>query len=180
MSHSTIDTAAPAAPRPKSQPSAAKQALQALASLRLTVVLFALSVVLVFVGTLAMMESGIWTVVKAYFRSLYVWVPFQVFVNFGRVFQLVPDGTAVGGSFPFPGGWTLGAALLANLIAAHLTRFRLTWRRSGILILHAGLAILLVSELITGLFAAEGRMVIGQGETVNYVQSTQEQELAVI
>jgi ResB-like family len=179
MSHSTIDTAAPAAPRPKSQPSAARQALQALASLRLTVVLFALSAVLVFVGTLAMMESGIWTVVKAYFRSFYVWVPFQVFVNFGQVFKLWPEGTTVDGAFPFPGGWTLGAALLVNLLAAHLTRFRLMWRRSGILILHAGLGILLVSELITGLFAVESQMRIEQGETVNYVQNTHILELAL-
>ena len=46
--------------------------LRALASLRLTVVLFVLSMALVFFGTLAQIDNGIWTVVSAYFRSFFV------------------------------------------------------------------------------------------------------------
>jgi hypothetical protein len=157
-----------------------RRALVPLASLKITVVLFALSVVLVFLGTLAMKDWGIWTVVKTYFRSFYVWIPFQVFVRLGQVFFRVPEDATFPGGFPFPGGWSIGVALLVNLIAAHLVRFKLSWRRSGILMLHAGIAILLVSELITGLFSVEGRMVIGPGETVNYVLSAQQTELAVI
>jgi hypothetical protein len=156
-----------------------RRLLMPLASLRITVTLFALSVVLVFVGTLAMMDSGIWSVVKAYFRSFYVWVPFQVFVRLGQVFFRVPEGTTVAGGFPFPGGWSIGLALLINLLAAHLVRFKLSWRRSGILLLHSGIGLLLVGELVTGLFAVESQMVIGQGETVNYAQRTHELELAV-
>ena len=149
------------------------------ASLKVTVVLFALSVVLVFCGTLAMMDNGIWTVVKVYFRSYYVWIPFQVFVRLGQVFFGVPKDWAVGGGFPFVGGWSIGLALLVNLIAAHLTRFKLSWRRSGILVLHTGIGLLLIGELVTGLFAVESQMVIGQGETVNFVQRAHELELAI-
>ena len=68
-----------------------KQALWALASLRLTVVLFALALVLVFCGTLAQVDMGIWTAVNQYFRSAYVWIPFQLFVHFGQVFFGVPQ-----------------------------------------------------------------------------------------
>ncbi len=182
MSHSTIDSYVtdPPAARPKGAMHRLRRVLIPLASLKITVVLFALSIVLVFLGTLAMKDSGIWTVVKTYFRSFYVWIPFQVFVRLGQVFFGVNEGATLPGGFPFPGGWSIGAALLVNLLAAHFVRFKLSWRRSGILLLHAGIAVLLVSELVTGLFAVEGNMVIGQGETVHYVLSTQQTELAVI
>ena len=38
---------------------------------------------------------------------------------------------------------------------------------------------MLIGELITGLFAVESQMVIGQGETVNFVQRAHELELAI-
>src|SRR5262249_61025030 len=119
-----------------------RRLLKPVASLRLTVFLFALSIVLIFCGTLAQMDAGIGTVVKDYFRSLYVWIPLQLFVRFGQVFFGVPHLTQVGGAFPFPGGWTIGGLLLINLLAAHIIRFRATWKRSGVLILHAGLIVL--------------------------------------
>ena len=41
-------------------------------------------------------------------------------------------------------------------------RFKISWRRSGILLIHAGIVIMMLSELVTGLFAIEGNMrVIG-------------------
>jgi hypothetical protein len=169
----------PGAVRTKPQKTFLRQALELAASLKVTVVLFVLSVVLVFCGTLAMMDSGIWTVVKLYFRSFHAWIPFQVFVRFGQVFFGVPSTVSVGGGIPFPGGRLIGAALLINLIAAHLVRFRMTWKRSGILVLHAGVGLLLIGELITGLFSVESQMVIAQGETVNYVQRAHELELAI-
>src|SRR5262249_15413491 len=107
-----------------------KKCLAVLASLRLTVVLFALSIVLVFCGTLAQIDAGIWSVVGQYFRSLYVWIPFQLFF---------PRRLQISGGFPFPGGWLLGGLLLVNLLAAHAVRFRVNWRRSGILLIHSGL-----------------------------------------
>lgn len=155
--------------------------LAALASLRLTVILLALSIVLVFVGTLAQIDGGIWTIVAKYFRSFLVFVPVQLFWQLGQVFlglpeYRLPDWLA----FPFPGGWTLGTLLLLNLIAAHATRFRLSWRRGGVLLLHAGLIVLMLGELVTGLFQVEARMTIGHGETVNFAENSREVELAII
>src|SRR5947207_4060312 len=95
-----------------------KRGLTPLASLRVTVVLFALSMFLVFCGTLAQVEMGLWTAVDSYFRSALVWIPFQLFVKFGQVFFGVPADTHLAGSFPFPGGWLLGGLLLAHLLAA--------------------------------------------------------------
>ena len=135
-----------------------KQALLALASLRLTVVLFALSLVLVFCGTLAQRDAGIWTVVNQYFRSFFVWIPIQIF--FPRTVHIP---TAVG--FPYPGGWLIGALLLVNLLAAHLTRFKISWKRSGILLIHAGrlpwLALLIPARDIVALVGTP--IVMGRG-----------------
>src|SRR5713101_3234604 len=63
-----------------------KKVLSPLASLRVTVVLFALSMFLVFAGTLAQVELGMWTAVDTYFRSALVWIPYQLFVHFGQIF----------------------------------------------------------------------------------------------
>jgi hypothetical protein len=160
------------APKPKSD-SVALQALQTVASLRITVVLFVLSILLVLFGTLAQVDAGIWTVMKQYFRSAYVWVPLQLFVPR----TIVIDH---GFGFPFPGGWLLGGLLLANLLAAHAIRFKMTWKRSGIFLIHAGIIVMMVSELVTGMFAVESRMSIAVDETVNYLEHGREVELAII
>ncbi|QEG35666.1 cytochrome c biogenesis protein [Bythopirellula goksoeyrii] len=87
------------------------------ASLRLTVVLFALSIFLILAGTLAQIDHDIWFVVHRYFRTLVAWIDVQIFF---------PRSWDIAGVFPFPGGWTLGALLGANLLAAHLTRFKVS------------------------------------------------------
>ena len=149
-----------------------KEFLEPLASLKLTVALFALSLVIVFYGTLAQVDQGIWYVVKQYFRSLLVWIPLKV-VLFN---SLNSSPFAV----PFPGGWLIGGLLFTNLLAAHAIRFKLNWRRSGIFVLHAGVLIMMLGEFITGLFAVEGIMQITVGEQTNYVSHYHDAELAVI
>ncbi len=157
-----------------------RKGLRALASLRLTVFLFVLSMFLVFCGTLAMMDHGLWATLSQYFRAFLAWIPLQVFVRLGQVFFGVPTSWHVAGSFPFPGGWTLGAALLVNLLAAHIVRFRFTWKRAGILLLHTGLLLLMLGELVTGLFAVEGVMTIPVDGSCNYVENTDQMELAFV
>jgi hypothetical protein len=177
----TLDLPAGADAQPAPRPRAAAPlwaVLRLLASLRLTVVLFALSMVLVFFGTLAQIDKGIWTVVDQYFRSWYVWIPFQLVAEFGKRFFELPDKTTWRGSFPFPGGWLLGGLMLVNLIAAHLTRFKLSWRRAGIITIHAGVILLMVGELVTGLYAVESRMVLQVGESANFIDHSRKVELA--
>jgi hypothetical protein len=113
------------------------QAIQGLASLRLTVVLFTLSLLLVFFGTLAQIDAGIWTVVKDYFRSFYVWIPLQLIVQFGqRFFPIFFSKTMViPGALPFPGGWAIGLLLLINVLTAYGLRYRAWWK--GIAVLEA-------------------------------------------
>ena len=169
-----------AMPKPYSVAQFFYDTLKGLASLRLTVVFFALGVFLVFSGTLAMMDEGLWTVLSKYFRAWFVVIPFQVFVRFGQVFFGVSKDAVVSGGIPFLGGWAIGAVLMTNLLAAHLVRFKLTGKRSGILLIHSGIAVMMVGEFITGLYQVEGHLRIPKGGASNFVQHHLNTELAVI
>ena len=132
-------------------------------SLKLTLVLLGFSMVLVFAATLDQVNLGIWAVQEKYFRT---------FVVYGQV------GPAV---LPlFPGGYTVGGLLMLNLAAAFVGRFTLTWRHAGLLLAHAGLILLLVGELLTGLWQEDYHLRLDQGETRNYAESFREHELVVI
>jgi len=130
--------------RPSAAGSMIKKILTPLASLRLTVIMFVLAIALVFLGTLAQVDEGIWTVLSKYFRTGIAWIPFQALVRFGQVFLGVSPEAQVSGSFPFPGGWLIGGVLLVNLLAAHTVRFKLTWKRSGILINQTGIVLMIL------------------------------------
>jgi len=183
MSNTLTPTAGPSSPASAPPAEAAKSAartrqanplkkgLQVIASLRLTVILFALAMFLVFVGTLAQKDAGIWTVVNKYFRWWWVWVPLQVFF---------PSAIKVPGSFPFVGGWTLGVLLLVNVLAAHIVRFRYSWKRLGIVLTHAGIITLLCGELITGIYSVEANLVVHEGDITNYTEERDKAELAVV
>jgi hypothetical protein len=201
-----------------------QQLLAVLGSLWVTVILLGLSIALVFFGTLAQVNNGIWTVMEQYFRC---WVAF------------------LGGWLPFPGGRALGAALLVNLLVSHGQRIKvqargprlllglatlavglaLTWvvishvfdfdstqatinpsqrvtvqliqgggaaavlfvacwllfrRKAGIVLLHSGVVILMLSELFTSVLAEEGQMTVFEGQKVNYVEDNRSAELAII
>lgn len=212
--------------------------LTPLASLKLTVVLFALGIFLIFAGTFALKEFGLWTAMKLYFRCWITWIDIAIFFP--------ADSGVAHVKFPYPGGWTIGFAMLFNLIAAHTLRFKvkaggarllgaslmmlaglafLSWglymvvvsqpqitqswweaqgrpegvgaallgsalvlwtgvvifeRRAGIFLTHAGIIILLLSELVTGLAAVESKMRVIQGETAHFTSNTERPELAFI
>ena len=81
-----------------------------LTSLRLTVVLLVLAIILVFVGTVAQADEGLYTAQERYFKH---WI--------------VVGTTQFGWHMPWfvwPGGYTLGVALVVNLVAAHIARFQ--------------------------------------------------------
>lgn len=106
--------------------------LALLSSLQFSVWLFGLATALVFIGTMAQAEEGMWLVMAKYFRSFYCWVGLWVF--FPRVWfpQLwTADGFVWGNiAFPFPGGATIGGLMMVNLVAAHYHRFVITARGS--------------------------------------------------
>jgi hypothetical protein len=156
---------------PRARKSILWQGLECLADLRITVTLFVLSLFLVFWGTLAQVDKGIWTVVAEYFRCFVAFVPLKIV--FFRALE-------VPGSIPYPGGLLLGALLLVNLLSAHVVSFKLTWKRSGILLIHTGIVVMMIGELVTFLCAVEGHMHIVQGGSSNFIEHSNFPELAVV
>jgi ABC-type transport system involved in cytochrome c biogenesis permease subunit len=159
-----------------------KRVLKPVASLQLTVALFALSIVLVFFGTLALIDNGMWSVIHSYFKSFVVKIRFDLVRKFLSVFFL-PSLQKVSpwpGWLPFPGGVTIGLALFLNLVAAHVVRFKLSWKRAGIILLHTGVIVLLLGELATRFFAVEATMTLKVGEASNHVDVSDSAELAFI
>ena len=132
-------------------------------SLKLTVVLIVFSMVLIFAATLDQVNLGIWAVQEKYFRS------FVIYTQVGRV--AIPV---------FPGGYVVGGLLLVNLVAAHLYRFTLSWRKAGIQLTHFGLILLLVGELLAGLWQKDYHLRLSEGETKNYAESSRDNELVLI
>ncbi len=168
----------------KPQPTRAvlKRLVAPFASLKLTVTLLTFSMLLVFFGTMAQIDDGIWTVVDKYFWSVWVWVPGHLSVKFAQIFFSVPPTYQIDPAwgFPLPGGYTLGWLLFVNLIAAHMVRFKFSWKRTGIVLIHSGLILLLVGEFITRKYAVEGSMTIEEGNSSNYVIDQRSVELAII
>ena len=135
-------------------------------SLRLTVVCLAFATLLVFIGTLAQVDLGLYNAQNQFFRSFFIW--------WG------PKGADW--KIPvFPGGYTLGAILLANLLAAHAKRFKLTKKKTGIFMIHAGIILLLVGQFATDRLSTESYMrLVAQEEGKNYSESSLSTELAII
>ena len=152
-----------------------KRILTPLASLKLTVVLLALAMLLVYVGTGAQMNSGIVDVQHKYFHSLFCWINFSTLL----LQRAEPGKKLVAGGFPMLGGYAIGLMLLINLLAAHSVRFSLTWKRSGIILIHFGLILLLVGEAITSVFQVESRMPLAIGDAANWTTDIRSYELAI-
>jgi hypothetical protein len=107
-------------------------------SLKLTVTLLALSMVLVLAGTLAQVDKGIWSVVDQYFRCFIAWIELPVF--FPRAWP-IPNLR-----IPFPGGFLIGWLLVINLLTVHWVNFKILTkgkRRT------AGFVMLLLGVLVT-------------------------------
>ncbi|MFN0067097.1 MAG: cytochrome c biogenesis protein ResB [Limisphaerales bacterium] len=162
--------------------------LKFFSSLRLTLVLLALSMILVFFGTMAQEPLGLYIAQDRFFQSLFV-DGLSMVAAVKKTLQMflihLPPTTAEevlrGPRIPaFPGGYLLGSLLLVNLLAAHATRFKMTWKKSGIFLVHAGVVLLLLGQLFTDVWARESGMRFPEGETRNYSESDRRSELAIV
>lgn len=139
--------------------------LDAVCSLRLTLICLAAAFVLVFAGTLAQVRFGLYIVQEEYFQSWLIWWKSES----GNIRLPV-----------FPGGHLIGGVLLVNLIAAHIRRFSWKWKKLGIQLTHLGLIIMLAGGLATDLFSVHSLMRIKEGASGNYSEDSKRMELAVI
>lgn len=131
-------------------------------SLRLTVVLLAFAIILVFVGTVAQADEGLYQAQARYFKQ---WLVIGINL-FGHKVPVI-----------LPGGYLIGSTLLINLIASHIYRFKLTVSKLGINVAHAGIILLLVGQLTTDIFSRETQIRFSEGETKSYADSPAYYEL---
>lgn len=148
----TLETTPPAAgpidgvaPR-RTAPAPAVGLLARLASLRLTVTLFALAIFLVFAGTLAQVDHDVWYVVEEnYFRVWLATIEWQAFARLVEMFTK-SEPQPIAGGFWFPGGKLLGVAMFVNLLAAHAVRFKALAKGARLV---AGIAAIVAGALAT-------------------------------
>src|SRR5476649_1613652 len=130
-----------------------KRLIKIFTSLRLTVILLAFCIMLVFVGTLAQVDEGLYNAQARYFRQWFI-------------FGLDLFGARI--PFLLPGGYLLGTMLLLNLLAAHIYRFQLSVKKIGIQLAHSGVILLLVGQLVTDMLSHETQIRFVEGETKSY------------
>jgi hypothetical protein len=139
-----------------------KKIVEFFTSLKLTAVLLAFAIVLVFIGTIAQADEGLYGAQVHYFKQWLV-----VGANFfGHKIPLL-----------LPGGYLIGTLLLVNLVASHIYRFEFGMKKLGIQLAHAGVIVLLVGQLSTDLLSRELQMHFNEGETRNYSDSATDYEL---
>jgi hypothetical protein len=139
-----------------------KKIVEFFTSLKLTVVLLAFAIILVFIGTIAQADEGLYGAQAHYFKQWLV-----VGANFfGHKIPLL-----------LPGGYLIGMLLLVNLVASHIYRFEFGMKKLGIQLAHAGVIVLLVGQLSTDFLARELQMRFTEGETRNYSDSVSDYEL---
>jgi hypothetical protein len=107
---------------------------------------------------------GLYKAQNEFFRSLFVyWTPA------GSGFH-VPI---------FPGGYFIGTVLLVNLFLAHFRYYQPGKRKIGIVLIHFGIVLLLLGQMLTDFLAVESTLHLRIGETKNYTEADRAFELAV-
>lgn len=109
-----------------------RSAFHFLTSLKLAVAILGISAVLVFLGTIAQVQEGLYLAQERWFKSWWI---------------IRQDGDPWWVWF-FPGGYTLGVLLIVNLVGAHLRRFKYPPGGLGVMVIHY-LVVMASSYLIT-------------------------------
>ena len=116
-------------------------------------------IILVFFGTIAQKDIGLYASQMKYFSSFYF-----LFLGF----------------IPFPGGRLVLLLMTVNLFSSMFKRNLWQLKKIGIIIVHLGGLLLLAGGGLTAYFSSEGNMVIAEGESSNYVDDYHNMELAFV
>ena len=139
--------------------------LRFFSSIRLTVACLVLGCIVVFWGTIAQVHLGLYKAQTEIFRSFVIyWQPS------GSEFH-IPI---------FPGGYLIGTVLLINLMCAHARYYQPGKRKIGIVLIHLGIVLLLVGQMLTDFLSVESHLHFRIGETKNYTEADRSYELAVV
>ena len=116
-------------------------------------------IVLVFFGTIAQKDIGLYASQEKFFSSYYF---------------------LIGGFVPAPGGRLILLLMTINLASSLFKKNLWKIRKVGIIVVHMGGLLLLLGGGITAQFSSEGNMVISEGESINYVDDYFDMELVFV
>jgi hypothetical protein len=114
--------------------------------------------ILVFTGTLAQRDMGLYYAQQKYFSNWIAWF----------------------GVIPLPGGRITMMIMFINMAAFLFKPTLWHMKKIGILIVHFGALLLLIGGGITALFSFEGNMVLAEGSRANFISNTKRSEFAII
>lgn len=120
-----------------------KRVLGWMSSLHMTVVCLLLLSVLVFWGTMYQASEGLHAARERFFQAWFL-------LAFGFI--------------PFPAVKTVVLILSANLLLAVPMRLGFAWRKAGLLVIHIGIAVLVVGATITHYWSAEYMLTLAEGQ----------------
>lgn len=139
-----------------------KKTLHFLGSYKFSVVLLFFLMLIVFFGTLAQTEHGIYEIQKKYFESLFVvhWI--------GNYIPL-----------PLPGGGLLMVLLLINLFIGGVLLAPKSFKRPGMLIAHSGVILLILGGFWGEIWGDYGQISLFEGEAKNTFEDTRNWEIYI-
>lgn len=132
--------------------------LQFFSSVKLTVGCLSLLFILVFWGTVAQVNEGLFLAQKRFFSSWFF---------------------LAGEFFPFPGAQLVLWILFVNLICAGLTQFKYLKSHIGIALIHLGLLTYFVSAFVTFHVTQESQLTLMEGAGSNVSSAYNEWELSI-
>ena len=127
------------------------QILELLGSMKLAVVLLMLLAVLTWLGTLAQMDKGLFEVQREYFESWFLIADLPLSFWGEPLFTL---------KIPLPGAYPVMGLLFVNLMVGGMLRMRWQMRNAGILIVHVGIALLLIAGFVKLEFSYAGHLAL--------------------
>lgn len=133
-----------------------------LSSTKLSCVLLLLLGLLTWLGTLEQVNSGLFEVQRKYFES----------------FVLVHHAGPI--PIPLPGAYLVMCVLFANLIVGGMLRLRKGRSTFGVLVVHVGIALMLVGGYVKLHHSQEGHVTLFEGQSAATFQSYQRWEIAIL
>lgn len=112
---------------------------------------------LLVIGTVAQKYVGLYQATNEYFSSLY-------FTFYG---------------VPLPGGYTLISILTVSIAAKLIFKSQWSWKKSGIILTHLGVLILMIGGLLTAFTQSEGFLFIPEGQSNNKVSDYHKRVLVI-
>lgn len=139
-----------------------KKLIDVLSSYGLACALLLCMFFLTLFGTLYQVDHGLYEAKDKFFASWFLW-------------------TGAGGlSWPyFPGGLTCMGLLSVNMFLGGFVRLRITQRNFGVVIIHMGVAFMLLAGLVKLSMAEEGKLTLAEGQKSNYFDSYYLWEVAI-